>query len=258
MIPRTAFLGAPLLTFAYGVIRIVDGLDGVRGPGLAWTVGHLAFITAMPLFTVAFGEMSRRAGSGRLATALSTVATTGALCLTAQFTIDVVAGALTEDHDTMSEAIARVSALPGVSPIVYQVGPYLFYGGMLALVLHLAATRRVKVWTPLLVLCDLLLPLLDKDFIPLGATLLLVSFTSLSRRTPPITASPLLLSTPTHAKSRTPGDDERTESTNRRETGAWADFWGRWRPSWRRPGRWSSPTSRGRRRPWCSRSGRAY
>ncbi|MFI1711064.1 hypothetical protein [Streptomyces griseoruber] len=189
MTPRTAFLGAPLLTFAYGVIRIVDGLDGVRGPGTAWTVGHLAFIAAMTLFTIAFGEMSRMAGNGRLATAVSTIATTGALCLTAQFTIDVVAGALTDDHETMSEAITRVAALPGVSPVVYEVGPYLFYGGMLALVLQLAVTRRVKAWTPFLVVCDLLLPLLDKDFIPLGATLLLVSFTSLSRRVPPTTGA---------------------------------------------------------------------
>ncbi|MEU1513061.1 hypothetical protein ABZ490_12990 [Streptomyces sp. NPDC005811] len=189
MTPRTAFLGAPLLTFTYGVIRIVDGLDGVRGPGTAWTVGHLAFIAAMTLFTIAFGEMSRMAGNSRLATAVSAVATAGALCLTAQFTIDVVAGALTDDHETMSEAITRVSALPGVSPVVYQVGPYLFYGGMLALVLLLAVTRRVKAWTPLLVLCDLLLPLVDKDLIPLGATLLLVSFTSLSRRVPAATTA---------------------------------------------------------------------
>ncbi|WP_406331826.1 hypothetical protein [Streptomyces sp. NBC_00203] len=184
MNPRTAFLGAPLLTFTYGVIRIVDGLDGVRGPGTAWTTGHLAFIAAMALFTVAFGQLCRMAGNGRLATALSAIATAGALCLIAQFTIDVVAGALTGDHHMMSEAIARISAVPAVSPIVYQAGPFLFCGGMLALVVQLAAMRRIKAWTPFLVLCDLLLPMANKDFIPLCATLLLVSFTSLSRHTP--------------------------------------------------------------------------
>ncbi|MGV9338142.1 hypothetical protein [Streptomyces sp. NPDC003688] len=189
MTPRTAvvFLGAPLLAFTYGVIRIVDGLDGVRGPGTAWTTGHLAFIAAMTLFTVAFGQMSGLAGHGRLATALLATATAGALCLTGQFTIDLVAGALTDDHLTMSKAIGRLEEIPAVSLIVYQAGPFLFYGGMLALVIQLAVLRRVKAWTPFLVLCDLLLSLLDKDLIPVGSTLLLVSFTSLSRRLPPAT-----------------------------------------------------------------------
>ena len=46
MNPRIAFIAAPLLVLAYGVIRILDGLDGSRGPGLAWTSGHIAFMAA--------------------------------------------------------------------------------------------------------------------------------------------------------------------------------------------------------------------
>ncbi|MEV4242219.1 hypothetical protein AB0J63_02295 [Streptosporangium canum] len=42
--------------------------------------------------------------------------------------------------------------------------------------------RRIKVWTPFLVLCDLIMPNIDKDLIPLGALLLLVSFASISHR----------------------------------------------------------------------------
>ncbi|MGW2223240.1 hypothetical protein ACWCSD_50310, partial [Nonomuraea sp. NPDC001684] len=62
MNPRIAFVAAPVLTFAYGVLRILDGLDGSRGPGPAWTTGHLAFIGALAFFAVTFHEMRRLAG----------------------------------------------------------------------------------------------------------------------------------------------------------------------------------------------------
>jgi hypothetical protein len=62
MNPRIAFVAAPLFVMAYGVIRLLDGLDGSRGPGLAWTSGHIAFITAMILFISTFVQMRRMAG----------------------------------------------------------------------------------------------------------------------------------------------------------------------------------------------------
>ncbi|MFF1607321.1 hypothetical protein ACFVYA_06020 [Amycolatopsis sp. NPDC058278] len=46
----------------------------------------------------------------------------------------------------------------------------------------IAGGRRVKPWAPVLVLAEVVLPLLDKNFIPLGAALLLVAFASLLRR----------------------------------------------------------------------------
>ncbi|MFC7646417.1 hypothetical protein ACFQX6_41970 [Streptosporangium lutulentum] len=61
MNPRIAFIAAPLLVMAYGVIRILDGLDGSRGPGLAWTSGHLAFMAALILFVSTFLQMRRMA-----------------------------------------------------------------------------------------------------------------------------------------------------------------------------------------------------
>lgn len=51
----------------------------------------------------------------------------------------------------------------------------------------LAARRRVKLWTPALVLADLATPFVDKDLIPLGAVLLLVSFLPLAREAAPAT-----------------------------------------------------------------------
>ncbi|MGO4430608.1 hypothetical protein AB4Z54_70545, partial [Streptomyces sp. MCAF7] len=49
-----AFIAAPLLVIVYGLIRILDGLDGERGPGPAWMTGHLAFLAALLLFVPVF------------------------------------------------------------------------------------------------------------------------------------------------------------------------------------------------------------
>ena len=49
---RRSALAAPVLLLAYGLLRLIDGLDGIHGPGLAWTLGHLAFAAAMVLFGV--------------------------------------------------------------------------------------------------------------------------------------------------------------------------------------------------------------
>jgi hypothetical protein len=52
----------------------------------------------------------------------------------------------------------------------------------LVLVVQLALHRHVKAWTPVLVLADLSMPFIEKDLIPVGAVLLLVSFLPLARR----------------------------------------------------------------------------
>lgn len=179
---RLAFIGAPLLTLAYGVIRIVDGLDGERGPGPAWTIGHLCFIAAMGLFVAVFARMRRMAGRNVLSTVLAVLATVGALALTAQFAIDVIAGIGAADNYAMSMRGAEMRQNPLLQLFAYDLGPYLFYLGQLGLVVLLAAMRRIKAWTPVLVLFDLMMPFIDKDLIPLGAIVLLVSFVLISRK----------------------------------------------------------------------------
>ncbi|MGW5156051.1 hypothetical protein ACWEPN_11290 [Nonomuraea wenchangensis] len=178
---RTAFIAAPLLVLAYGVIRILDGLDGERGPGLAWTTGHLAFIAALLLFVPIYWRLRRMAGGGALATATATAGTIGVAALVGQFGIDLVVGFMSADRAAMSVLFDQVQSVPGVSFAVYDVLPFLFYIGQLALVTQLAVQRRIKVWTPVLVLADLVLPFVDKDLIPLGALCLLVSFVPLAR-----------------------------------------------------------------------------
>ncbi|PYC75945.1 hypothetical protein C7C45_02205 [Micromonospora arborensis] len=180
---RPAFIAAPVLVMSYGIIRLVDGLDGERGPGPAWTIGHLAFIGALVAFISVFWQMRRMTGGRVLATVFATAGTFGALALITQFSIDLVAGFLATDNYGMSMTIHQVRTLPGIAQLAYDFGPYAFYLGQLALVVLLAVQRRVKVWTPVLVLADLATPFIDKDLIPLGSVLLLVSFLPLARRT---------------------------------------------------------------------------
>ncbi|RVX45251.1 hypothetical protein EDD27_8038 [Nonomuraea polychroma] len=185
MNPRFAFIAAPLLVLAYGVIRILDGLDGSRGPGIAWTTGHLAFIGALVLFVPIFWRLRQMAGGKALATMSAVAGTAGIVALLAQFGIDIVIGFMAADHDAMGPLFDQVQAVPGVQLAIYDAGPYLFYVAQLALVIHAAFRKEVKAWTPVLVLIDLMLPLIDKDLIPVGAVFLLVSFWPLARREAP-------------------------------------------------------------------------
>ncbi|MEU4769013.1 hypothetical protein AB0H12_37770 [Actinosynnema sp. NPDC023794] len=179
-IKRPEFVAAPLLVLTYGVFRIIDGFDGERGPGPAWTIGHLAFLAALALFIGIFRQMRRLIGPSARVTAV--VAAVGALALFGQFAVDVVAGFVADDHAGMATWTREVRTLPGVSTVVYDLGPYLFYVGQLVLVVQLALHRHVKAWTPVLVFADLAMPLVDKDLIPVGAVLMLVSFLPLARR----------------------------------------------------------------------------
>ena len=182
---RTALIAAPLLVLAYGVLRIADGLDGVRGPGLAWTVGHLAFLGALTLFIPIFWEMRRMLGRSAVATATLVAGVVGIGCAAAQFTIDIIVGFLAADHDAMSPMFEQVQAVPGVSVAVYSVGPILFYVAQLAFAALLAGHRLVKFWVPVAVLAEIVLSVVSKDLIPVGAVLLFVSFLPLmGRRTP--------------------------------------------------------------------------
>ncbi|XVQ83723.1 hypothetical protein ACQP2K_33540 [Microbispora siamensis] len=185
-----SLVAAPLLVGAYGVARMLDGLDGSRGPGLAWTVGHLFFLAALVFFVQIFGRLRTMAGGGVTATVGYAAGLAGALALAAQFTIDIVVGFLSADHDAMGPRFDAVKAIPGVEPVVYTVVPLLFYVGMVALVARLAAGRRVPWWSPALMLVQAVLPLANKDLIPLGAALLLLAFVPLLRLRP---AQPVVL-----------------------------------------------------------------
>ncbi|TDD21580.1 hypothetical protein [Nonomuraea diastatica] len=99
--------------------------------------------------------------------------------------IDIVIGFMAADHDAMGPLFEQVQAVPGAQLVIHDAGPFLFYVAQLALVVHLAAHKQVKIWTPALVAVDLALPLVNKDLMSVGALFLLVSFWPLARRSIP-------------------------------------------------------------------------
>jgi hypothetical protein len=168
-----AFTAAPLLVTGYALIRIVDGLDGERGPGPAWTIGHLAFLAGLVLFVRVFLELRRLAGRGAFATGTAVVALVGVACTVVQISVDLVVGALAADHDAMGEMFADVQALPGVTIAVYTVGPVLLFVGLLVLSCHLAVIRAVPAWRAAVVALGVLIAPLGLDLLPAVGLLLL-------------------------------------------------------------------------------------
>ncbi|MFE6845419.1 hypothetical protein [Streptomyces sp. NPDC057686] len=195
---RTAFTAGPLCMTAYGLIRLTDG---EHGPGLAWSLGHLAFLTGVLCFVPVLLGMRRAAVRGRgpagrgFAAAGAVIGLLGAAAVVAQAAIDLVAGFLSEDREAMREIFERVKSHAGVEPVVYGVGPLLFYVGLLLLMAQLAALRRIAAWRPAAVVAGIVATGISLDLLPLAGLLFLVAFAPLGRRLdrpdrPPVPVSP--------------------------------------------------------------------
>ncbi len=148
--------GGPLFLLAYGLLRLVDGLDGSHGPGWAWTIGHAFFLVAFLMF----GALVWRLRD------VSVVAAAAALAGAAAF-VWVILGDLFDD-------------LPGLPDALMIAGPLLFQLGVLALLTILVVRHVVPVWSPVLVLAGFVLFMADLDLLPLGALLLLAGLSPLT------------------------------------------------------------------------------
>ncbi|NUT42169.1 MAG: hypothetical protein HOV86_19515 [Thermoactinospora sp.] len=173
---RTPFVLAPALVTAYGLIRLLDGLDGARGPGVLWTLGHLAFLVALALFVPVFLAMRSALGRTTAATVTVVAGFAGIAAAAAQFVIDIAVGLMAAGKAEMSALFDQVQSVPGVVPVVYAFGPVLFYLALLALAVQLAVARRVPVWSPVAVAVSVVLPIVSLDLLPLAGILMLVAF----------------------------------------------------------------------------------
>ncbi|WP_238782890.1 hypothetical protein [Streptomyces monomycini] len=178
---QRSLLSGPLLFGAYGVIRLLDGLDGVRGPGLAWTAGHLCFLVGLVFFAQGFAGMRKAAGSDLWSSAGFWIGGAGVVALAVQFSVDITTGLMADSHTEMAGLTGDFQSVPGVELAFYTVGPLLFFVGQLLLTGRLAALRTLAPWAPVLVLAASLLTFTFKDLIPLGAALLLLSYSPLWR-----------------------------------------------------------------------------
>lgn len=178
---KLPFIAAPILVAGYGLIRIVDGFDGERGPGLAWTAGHVAFLAALVLFVPILWDLRRRAGAGPLATANAVMGVAGAGFAMTQIGIDIVIGMLATDHADMQRMFHDVQRISGFALAVYDVGPPLFYLGLSIASCQLAATRAVPVWSAVVLLAGVFASMIDLNLLPLGGLLMFVALRPLVR-----------------------------------------------------------------------------
>lgn len=160
---RVVCAAVPLLLLVYAAARWVDGRDGAHGPGVAWNVGHVAFLVAFAGFgvvVVALARATARDGGVRRTVA----AVTGTLGLVGVGLFEwVILGDLVPAVDEMYE-------LPDV---VMAVGPLLFLVGLAVPlgVLAWGRPRRLPLAAPLAIVAALVLIAVDLDLLAVAAVL---------------------------------------------------------------------------------------
>ena len=162
---RSTTIAAPLLMLGYGILRWIDGFDGERHNGPAWTAGHVMFFLAMVLFAVQAYGLARRARD-RLAIAVPALAGTvfGAACFLWVITGDLFSGF---DHP-----------LPG---LLENAGPALFVIGMVTLLALQSVAHRLPFWSPAAFLVGFVATSVDLDLLPFAAALILAGSVPVAR-----------------------------------------------------------------------------
>ncbi|MBC6460608.1 hypothetical protein, partial [Actinomadura sp. HBU206391] len=189
-VTRAAFLVAPLLMLAYGLVRLLDGLDGTHGPGLAWTVGHVLFLGGLLLFTVVIDGLRRLVPATKavhrvVATVAAVVGYAGLVAFVRGVVVDIIVGLQAADRPEMSRLFAQYDGDPRVVPAVfYEAGPILFEVAMLVLLAQLAAAgpRLLPVWSPVAFLAGFGVIGADLNLLPLGAALFWLALAPLAWR----------------------------------------------------------------------------
>jgi hypothetical protein len=158
---RFCAVTAPALLFLYGILRWVDGLNGIRGDGAAWDAGHVAFLGSIGLLAALavslYGPVVRAAPERRvIAGAATAAALAGAACF-AWVTVG-----------DLSPAVAATAPLPDA---LRFAGPLLFQLGLLGLLAFRVLDRRLPAWSPLAVLAGYAAIAADLDLLPFAAVL---------------------------------------------------------------------------------------
>lgn len=189
---RAPFLAAPTFLALYGVARLMDGLDGEYGPGVAWTFGHIMFLCGMISFGLVIVELRRRLGGGtpkrKFISGLAVGAgLVGILVFVRVIAIDILTGLRAGNHAAMSSISSQLNAYPIASlEPYYKIGPLLFQLGILTLMIQLAISRRLPWWSPALLFLGFLLlgsnlNLLLPGSILIGCALMPLAFTKNKR-----------------------------------------------------------------------------
>lgn len=177
---KYCYLAAPVLLLGYGLARLLDGLDGTRGPGPAWTIGHLLYLASLVLLGVVMLGLRDALPRHRAAGTVTVVA--GFVGLAASIrvvVVDIVVGLRATDRPGMNELFRQYETFPGFLPdglvrVLDAVGPVFFPAALILLTVLAAAVRprRLAWWSPVLTVVGFALIVLDLDLLPLGAVAL--------------------------------------------------------------------------------------
>lgn len=182
-----ALLAAPLAMTAYGIARIIGRLDGHYGPGPDWQIAHLLGLAGMILFVPVILGLRRQLGTGRnLVTGITLI---GLATTVVQFGADMLLALAATDRDDLRRLQQDFAALPAVQPTVYDVGPLLFFLGIVAMATMAAISHRLPWWSPATMLVAVLLPVADLNLMPLTGLLMLAALLPL--RTDTTSARPV-------------------------------------------------------------------
>ena len=176
---KKIFAAAPLLLFAYGIVRLIDGADGNHGPGPAWTIGHLLFLAGFLLYAAVLVGLRRLIARRRgVATVAVVAGLVGVVAFVRVIVIDLIVGIRAADPaamDRMGDEYDRWPGNLGIYDTFYQIGPVLFLIGLLALAILLTVARKLPVWSPVLLVLGFVLITINLDLMPLGAAALLIA-----------------------------------------------------------------------------------
>jgi hypothetical protein len=170
---RPALLAAPLAMTAYGVARIIGRLDGHYGPGPDWQIAHLLGLAGMILFVPVVLHLRRHLVTGRnLVTGITLF---GLATTVIQFSADMILAVAATDRDDLRRLQHAFAELPGVQPTVYDIGPMLFFIGIVTMAALAARARHLPWWSPATMLAAVLLPVADLNLMPLTGLLMLAA-----------------------------------------------------------------------------------
>jgi hypothetical protein len=178
---RLTALIAPSGLVGYGLLRLLDGRDGNRGPGLAWDLGHIAFLVGIGAYAVLAVAISRDITPPR------STGTTGAPTPAAVLRIRLAAAATVLGASLflwviVGDLFPGFKESAGLPDAVKSAGPPAFVLGFVA-TLFLAgkagAAPRAAGWTAL---AGFALIIANEDLMPIAGVVHLLALAPLAAR----------------------------------------------------------------------------
>ncbi|MFC9433813.1 hypothetical protein [Nocardia sp. NPDC057030] len=173
--PRVLLVCAPLCFSGYGVIRLFGLADGRYGPGVDWQAAHIVGLIGTGLFVPVVLGLERALPQRKWAMGTAIITLIGLAATIVQFGADIAFAALAEDQAGMSRLSREFSAVPGVRLAFYEVGPPLFFLGLIMLTVLLVRAGRLPWWSPVVMAASTMAPILTLDLIPLAGLGILAS-----------------------------------------------------------------------------------